>query len=180
MSEMQEYLRRFAQDIAEHPSLDWTLLGGCPCATAHFFFKDGGDRPCALLLGDRDKLEWGFLDLEDARYREERLGRATVQNNSPEKEFELALVEQIKATGRSVRRQVRTKSGRVDIVIDDPPLTLIEVKAIGDISSVAQAAAQLWGYAPHFPGARLAVAAPPPVEPTAITFFNRLGMSLWN
>jgi hypothetical protein len=165
-----------ATAIASHPSPKWTLVDGHPCATSDFFFGDGDDRPVALLLPDG----WYFFDGTAAQRRDERIRGGGSRNAQPEREFEIALFEQLIAAGYSVRRQVRMSFGIIDLLIESAPPTLIEVKANGDIFAVAQAAAQLWIYAREYPGARLFVAAPPPVSPDARTFLSRLGMALWS
>jgi hypothetical protein len=160
------------------PSLKWALLDGHPCATSDFFFEDGSDRPVALLLPSGRG--WYFFDPDDAQRRDERIGVCTGRNQQPEMKFESTLFEQITAAGRLVRRQVRTSSGIIDLLVEGDPPTLIEVKATGDIFTIAKAAAQLWIYAREYPGAQLFVAAPPPVLPDAKAFLSRLGMALWN
>jgi hypothetical protein len=165
-----------ATALASHPSPKWILVDGHPCATSDLFFGDGDDRPVALLLPNG----WYFFELSDAPRRDERISGGGSRNAQPEREFELALFEQLIAAGHSVRRQVRTNSGIIDLLIEGAPPTLIEVKAMGDLFTVAQAAAQLWIYASEYPGARLFVAAPPPVLPDARTFLGRLGMALWS
>jgi hypothetical protein len=171
-----DLLTTLAQSIAENPSSKWVLLGGHPCATSDFFFKDGSDRPVALAAPGC----WYFLDPDDARRRDERIAGLGRSQLPTERKFELELFEQIAAAGRLVSRQVRTASGIIDLLIEGKPPTLIEVKANGDIFSIAHAAAQLWNYAREYPGARLFVAAPPPVSTDAEAFLKRLGMALWN
>jgi hypothetical protein len=161
------------QAIAHRPSLQWTLLDGYPCAISDFFFHDGDDRPVALI--DPHRPGWIFLDREgDERHREgEKDGPRYEQ---PERALEHELFREISAAGLKVRRQVRVEGGIIDLLVATDPPCIVEVKAIGDLFSVARAAAQLWRYAQSYPGARLFVAAPPPILPEASAFLARLEM----
>jgi hypothetical protein len=175
---MDSVLAVLATAIANNPDSKFALLDGHPCATSDFFFKDGSDRPVALFLpGGKG---WHFFDPDDARRRDERIGVRQTRNEQPERELESTLFKQLTAAGHLVRRQVRTSSGIIDLLIEGDPPTLIEVKADGALSAIAQAAGQLWSYARDYPGARLVVAAPPPVLPEARAFLKRLGMVLWS
>jgi hypothetical protein len=165
------------QAIIHSPSLQWTLLDGHPCATSDFFFHDGDDRPVALI--DPHRPGWIFLDQEDVERRTALLGpRDGPRNEQPERALEHELFREMSAAGLKVRRQVRVEGGVIDLLVDTEPPCIVEVKAIGDLFTVSRAAAQLWRYAQSYPGARLFVAAPPPILPDASAFLTKMGMDI--
>lgn len=87
-----------------------------------------------------------------------RLGRD--RKEGPElAKVEKPLAAKLKKMGHKVSRQVNCAGGRVDIV-DYTSSDLIECKADGYLQSIVDAAKQLKGYQPSFPGMRLCIAVP--------------------
>jgi hypothetical protein len=155
-------------------------------ATAHMFFDDGDETPVAEI---RSGSFWFFKDtLSQAAMRRrdklqaESLGRLLLDPlpDISEKAFERRLVQRIKAIGLKCRQQVRCGAGIIDIFVDGEPTSIIEAKAAGDIGAMRLVAHQLIQYGQHFPKARLFVAAPGPIDVSAVRFLAEKGIGIWS
>jgi hypothetical protein len=155
--------------------------------TSHSLFGDFDETPVAELVRvERGHVVVRYFDVETARRRREFVARREQEwermkraRGNAEMEFEHLLASRIEASGRRIRRQVRVSAGIIDILVEDPPLSIIEVKVSGSVGSIGHALTQLFSYETAFPGARLYVATVKPLHAQAIVLLERCGVSLW-
>lgn len=125
--------------------------------TSHLFFNDGNDIPVALLHQGQavffDSEALHKREVQEANRREELQG----WQHFDETAFRHKVLETLRAEGRKVRQEVSTPYGRIDILIDEEPPTIIELKITDDMESLFKAVGQLVFYSSVFPYAKLMI-----------------------
>ena len=147
-------------------------------ASSDFFFKDSNLTPVAI--GHRG--QWDFIDkAAEEKYTQlhPKSSKKPDRGDTGEYKIQKELLVQLIKQGYRARREVITKHGIIDILIESDPVKIIEVKTSSAMTDVASAVGQLFRYSADYPNAELYYYCPEEVSIKLQNMLFRRDIGLW-